>query len=65
MNQISKPFYKKADRFSLCTNELLRNGVEVFMFVRVDSRRRRIKDSRDLGLDAFCLVKGELSQFSC
>ena len=64
-SNLQENFYKKADRFSLCTNELLRNGVEVFMFVRVDSRRRRIKDSRDLGSDAFCLVKGELSQFSC
>lgn len=55
---LEENFYKYADRFSLCTNELLRNGVEVYLFLRVDTRRRRIKDSRDPGFDTFCVIEG-------
>lgn len=57
-SHLNENSYKYADRFSLCTDELLCNGVEVYMFLRVDSRCRGIKNSRDLDFDAFCLVEG-------
>ena len=57
-SNLEENFNKCSDSFFLCTNELLRNGVEVHMFLRVDSRRRGIKDSRDPGFDAFCVIEG-------
>ena len=57
-SDLKENFYKYAVRVYLCTNDLHRNGLEGYMFLRVDCRRWRIKDSRDLGFDAFCLVEG-------
>ena len=55
---LEENYCKYTDSFSLCTNELLCNGVKVHMFLRVDSRRRGIKNSRDPGFDAFCVIEG-------
>lgn len=51
-------FFQVRSSIYLCTNDLHRNGLEVYTFLRVDCRRWGIKDSRDLGFDAFCLVEG-------
>lgn len=57
-SNLKENFDKYADCFHLHTNELLRNGVEVYSFLRVDTRRGGIKDSRDPGFDAFCVIEG-------
>ena len=57
-SNLKDDFYKYADRFRLHTNELLRNGVEGYSFLRVDTRRRGIKDSRDPRFDAVCVIEG-------
>lgn len=57
-SNLKENFYKYADRFHLHTNELLRNGVEVYTFLRVDTRRRGIEDSRDPRFDSFCFIEG-------